>query len=98
MLYGYRQFNCIHKKDGIYKDIPKDVETRFDPSSFEFNRPLPKGNNKKVIDAMIDELGGKIMKDLVGLREKTYSYLIEDGSQDKKTKDTKQCVKKKKKS
>ena len=28
----------------------------------------------------------------VGLRAKTYSYLIDDNSEDKKTKDTKKCV------
>ena len=32
------------------------------------------------------------MKEFVGLRAKTYSYLIEDGSENKKTKDTKKCV------
>ena len=30
----------------------------------------------------------------VGLQEKTYSYLIDDGSEDKKAKGTKKCVKK----
>ena len=29
------------------------------------------------------ELGGKIMKEFVGLRIKTYSYLIDNGSEDK---------------
>ena len=38
---------------------------------------------------MKDELGRKIMTKLVGLRAKTYSYLIEDGSEDKKAKGTK---------
>ena len=33
---------------------------------------------------MEDELGGNIMKNLFGLRAKTYSYLIDDGSTDKK--------------
>ena len=33
---------------------------------------------------MKDELGGKMMKELVGLSAKTYSYLIDDGSGDKK--------------
>ena len=33
---------------------------------------------------MKDELGGKNMKRFVGLRAKTYSYLIDDGSVDKK--------------
>ena len=33
------------KTDDIYeeKDIYKDVETRFDTSNFEIDRPLPKG-------------------------------------------------------
>ena len=41
---------------------------------------------------MKDELGGKIIKKFVGLIAKTYSYLIDDGSQDKKAKGTKKCV------
>ena len=36
-----------------------------------------------------DELGGKIMTEFVGLRVKNYSYLIDDGSNDKKAKGTK---------
>ena len=41
---------------------------------------------------MKDELGGKIIKKFVGLMAKTCSYLIDDGSEDKKVKDTKKCV------
>ena len=41
---------------------------------------------------MKDELDEKIMTKIVGLRAKTYSYLIDDGSEDKKTKGTKKCV------
>ena len=41
---------------------------------------------------MKDELGEKIIVKFVGLRAKTYSYLIDDGSQDKKPKSTKKCV------
>ena len=36
--------------------------------------------------------GGKIIKEFVGLRAKTYSYLIDDGGEDKKAKDTKMCI------
>ena len=45
---------------------------------------------------MKDELGRKIMTKFVGLRAKTYSYLIDDSSEDKKAKGTKMCVIKRK--
>ena len=38
---------------------------------------------------MKDELGEKIMTNFVGLKAKTYSYLIDDGSEDKIAKDRK---------
>ena len=44
---------------------------------------------------MKDELGGKMMIHFVGLRAKSYSYLINDDSEDKKAKGTKKCVIKK---
>ena len=59
------------KTDYIYKDIAKDVETRFDASNFEIDGPLSKGKNKKVVGLMNDELGGQIMKEFVGLRART---------------------------
>ena len=45
---------------------------------------------------MKDELGGKIMTKFVGLRAKTYSYLIDESSENNKAKDTKSCVIKRK--
>ena len=57
---------------------------------------MPKGKNKKVIGLMKDELGGKIMTKFVRLRAKTYNYLIDDGSEDKKAKTTKTGVIKRK--
>ena len=55
-------------------------------------KQLSKGNNKKVISVMKDEIGGKIMKTFIGLRVKTCSYLIDDGNEDKKAKGTKKTV------
>ena len=83
----------IHiKTEDFCKDIAHDVEKRFDTSYYEVNRPLPTGNNKKVIGLMRDELEGKIMTEFVALRSKTYSYLMDDGGSDKKAKGTKKCV------
>ena len=63
------------KTDDIYKYIAEDVETSFDTLNFELGRRLPKGKNKKVIGLMKDELGEQIMKEFIGLRAKTNSYL-----------------------
>ena len=81
----------IKTKD-FYKDISSDIDKRFDTSNYEVNRPLPIGKNKKVIGLMKDELGGKIITEFVTLRPKTYSYLTDDGKEDKKAKGTKKCV------
>ena len=80
------------KTNDFYKDIANDVEKRFDTSNYECNRPLPIGKNKKVIGLMKHELGGKIITEFVTLRPKTYSYLTDDGKEDKKAKGTKKCV------
>ena len=83
------------KTNDFYKDIANDVENRFDTSNYEVNISLPMGKNKKVIGLMKDELGGKIITEFVTLRPKTYSYLTDDGKEDKKAKGTKKCVIKK---
>ena len=70
------------KTEDIYKDIAEDVETRFDTSNVEIDRPLPMGKNEKVIG-------------LIWLRAKTYSYLKDNSDEDKKAKETKKHVIKK---
>ena len=45
---------------------------------------------KKVILLLKNELEGKIMTEFAALRQRTYSYLMDDG--DKKGKGTKKCV------
>ena len=82
------------KTEYFYKDIADDVEKRFDTSNYEVDRPLLTGKNKKVIGLMKDELAGKIIKEFVGLRPKTYSYLTDDCEEDKKAKGKKMCDKK----
>ena len=72
------------------KDIAEVVESRFNTSNYELDTVTKR--EKKLIGLMKDESGGKIMKIFVGLRGKTYSYLIDDGSQDKEAKGTKKCV------
>ena len=45
-------------------------DTRFDTSTFELYRSLPKEKNIKVIGLMKDELGVQVMKEFDGLRPK----------------------------
>ena len=68
------------------------LKKKFDTSNFEIGRPLPKGKNKKVIGLMKDELDGQIMKEFVGLRAITHSYLKENNDEDIKKKKTQKSV------
>ena len=40
-------FIAYIKRDDIYKGIEEDVETKFDTSDYELDRPLLKGKNEK---------------------------------------------------
>ena len=85
------------KTDDFYKDISADVEKWLDTSNFNKNdnRPLEIGKFK-------DEIGGKIVTKFVALRAKTYSFLIDECTEEdcekneivnKKANGTKKCVK-----
>ena len=80
--------------EDFYKSIATDVEKWFDTSNYDEDdkKPLPIGKSKKVIGLFKDELGGGIMIEFVGLRAKTYAYLMDDDTQHKKTKGTKKCI------
>ena len=82
------------KTEDFYEDIIDDVKKWFDLSNYDEDdkRPLPIGKNKKVIGPFKYELGGKITIEFVGLRTKTWSYLMDNGSEHKKAKGTKKCV------
>ena len=54
-------FTIYIKIEDIYEDITVKVEKRVETSNYEVNGPLPTRENKKVIELMKDELGGKIM-------------------------------------
>ena len=66
--------------EDVYEDITDDAEKN--------DRSLLRGKNKKVIGLMKDELGGKIMTEFVAFIPKTHSYLMDDGTSDKKVKGT----------
>ena len=77
--------------EDFFEDISNNVESWYDTSNYDENdkRPLPIGKNKKVIGLFKDEVRGRIMKEL---RPKTYSYLMDDDSEVKKSKGTNKCV------
>ena len=76
----------IHiENEDVYEHIAEDVEKIFDTSNYEANRPLSSGKYKNVIWWINNKIGGKI-------KTKTYSYLMDHGNSDKKSKRTKKNV------
>ena len=80
--------------EDFYKDITGDVRDRFDTSDYKEGHPsgIPTGINKKVLGMFKDEAAGKIIKEFVGLRAKLYSYIMEEGEENKKCKGVKKQV------
>ena len=80
--------------EDFFEYINNDIEKWFDTSDYDKNdkRPLETGINKKVIGIFKDELGGKNTKKFCASRSKTYSYLMDDDSEKKKAKGTKECI------
>ena len=80
--------------EDFYKDISGDVKDRFDTSDYPENHPsgIPTGINKKVLGMFKDEAAGKIIKEFVGLRAKLYSFIMEDGKENKRCKGVKNQV------
>ena len=80
--------------EDFYKDISGDVRDRFDTSDYKEGHPsgIPTGINKKVLGMFKDEAAGKIIKEFVGLRAKLYSYIMEEGEENKKCKGVKKQV------
>ena len=82
------------KTEDFFEDISNDVERWFDTSNYDKNdkRSLPIGKNEKVPGLFKDELGGKIVTEVVALIPKTHAYLTDDGSNHKIAKGTKKYV------
>ena len=76
----------------IYEDM-KSTASEYDTSNYAPDHPLFSNENKKVVGKMKDELGGKIMKEFIGLRSKMYSYTGEESG--KRAKGVKKAVLKK---
>ena len=86
----------IHTDD-FYKDISKDIKTKFDTSDYPPNHKsgILTGVNKKVIGMFKDEVAGKQITHFVGLRPKLYSFKVECGQVNKKCKGIKKNIVKK---
>ena len=79
----------------FFEDIFNDVERQFDTSNYDKNDKRPLlivGKNKNVPGLFKEELGGKIITEVVSLRPKTYAYLTDDGSDHIKAEGTIKCV------
>ena len=76
----YYGFIAYIKTNDIYKYLAEDTGKRIGTLNYKLDRPLPKEENKNVIDLTKISLGIKIMIKIFGLRVKTYGNLRDDGS------------------
>ena len=67
-------------------DIAKDVETRFDTSTYGLDRTIPKGTNKTIIGLIKNESDRMITTDFAAVKPRTYSYLTDCSYENKKSK------------
>ena len=71
---GYMDTNSFVyeiETEDFHSNIAKDLKKRLDTSGYskDDNRPLPIGENKKVIGLIKDELGGKIMTEFAKVQK-----------------------------
>ena len=80
--------------DDFYKEISPDVRDRFDTSNYPEHHPsgIEVGVNKKVGGMFKDEAGGQQITEFVGLRAKLYSYMMDEGKEEKECKGVKKAV------
>ena len=75
--YDTDSFFLNIETEDVYKDM-KLMQDDLDTNNYSSDHFLYSTKNKKVIGKFKDELGGRIMSELVFLRSKAYAYLIEN--------------------
>ena len=68
--------------EDAYKDFWVDKD-KFDNSDYPKESQFYDGSNKKVIGKFKDEAAGKVITEFIGLRSKMYSYIKDDGTNNK---------------
>ena len=71
------------KTEDVDKDFSSDKEM-FDFSNYSSKSKYYDNSNKLVVAEMKDETAGVVIEELVGLKLKVYSYLVDDNSEHKK--------------
>ena len=73
------------KTKGIYEDFSKGKEI-FDFSNYSAKSKYYNDSNKLVVGKMKDEVAGVTIQELIALKPKMYSFLVDDSSENKKVK------------
>ena len=74
---------CEIKTEDVYDDFSSNEEM-FDFSNYSIKSRYHDDSNKLVIEKMKDETAGVSIEKFVGLKPKTYSYLLDENSKHKK--------------
>ncbi|XP_065198485.1 uncharacterized protein LOC135830026 isoform X1 [Sycon ciliatum] len=78
LLYTDTDSLIVHiQTDDLYTDMSNNI-TAYDTSNYSPSHHLYSTVNKKVVGKFKDELGGKPIKEFIGLRSKMYAYRCED--------------------
>jgi len=65
------------KTEDVFNDMEK-IKEHLDLSEYPSNHKLFSNDNKKVIGKFKDEMNSKIIKEIIFLKSKCYSYIIEE--------------------
>ena len=95
MLFADTDSLCYEiETEDIYKEVWED-KNLFDNSDYPKESPFFDSTNKKVIGKFKDEAAGMPIVEFVGLRSKVYSYVKDNGKNERTAKgDRKYVIKK----